>query len=128
MLFDWRGPRAKYHVMLSLSPSRWHVWHDDHAWPRSDQRPSPVLNSRLPRTTAIAAPEGRSAVETTLGVAPPATTCWSTPIASADTFRLMSFATNAKGSLFVTAMPIGFSPFAPSLNIAGARLMYVLAG
>ena len=25
-LLDWRGPRAKYHVTLSVRPSVWHDW------------------------------------------------------------------------------------------------------
>ena len=49
-LVDCRGPRAKYQVSLSVSPSMWHAAHEPHASPPSDQRPRPVLKKRLPRS------------------------------------------------------------------------------
>ncbi len=50
-----RGPRAKYQVTLSVSPSMWQAPHEPHAAPASDQRPRPVLKRRLPslRTVAV---------------------------------------------------------------------------
>src|SRR5258708_6894573 len=106
----WRGPRAKYQVTLSVRPSMWQAAHEPQAAPASDQRPRPVVNSRLPTSTF-------SAVVPAVGSADEASTA---PVAIACAFsarpatsRVPSFATNATPWFALTARPIG------RLNAAG---------
>src|SRR5580658_2076962 len=91
-LVDWRGPRAKYQVTLSVRPSTWHAAHDPHAAPFSDQRPSPVVKRRLPLSTdAAAVPAAGAAEDATSPVALAETAC--TLRLTAVTVRVPSLAT-----------------------------------
>ena len=124
-LVDCRGPRAKYHVTLSVSPSEWHDWQAPHPCPFSDQRPTPVLKKRFPaRIVASSDPAGGSADScTTLGLAaPPATACAFRSIRLAT--RVTSLVVSATFfPVLLVANPIGLSPALALGMPTGSRSM-----
>src|SRR5262249_36561917 len=128
-LMVWRGPRAKYHVTLSVSPSTWHAAHEPHAEPfgavlASDQRPRPVLKKRLPfRTFSAAEPAaGRAelcAMRKSCVEGSPAMACELN--ATAVTSREPSSATKANALVvWFVATPMGMRMSPSFFPVAGS--------